>query len=156
MHKKAQQNIKILITIGIIIVLISGSTGYLIGKNSNNKYKNIIDDIYPSPPEEVYSTQGHIIEISENLIIIRTQDFKQFLPEEKIEYIDLTIKINEAQIENLFAEETLNLSSLKIGDYVSINTKENLRESKEATATSILILESLIEINSTKDIQEEY
>ncbi|MEN7982669.1 MAG: hypothetical protein ABFQ65_04435, partial [Nanoarchaeota archaeon] len=118
--------------------------GYFLGKNSVKEYKTAIDELFPKPPEEVFSIGGEIKEISENYLILEIPSFERYLPGQETKFISITVNTNQDTQITEFAftpeseEKTMQLSDLQVGNYINIDSDENIKNKNQITATKII------------------
>jgi len=142
-NKKAQQNLTAIIIISIILIIASGTAGYFLGQNSLKEYKIIVDELFPEPPEEIFSIGGTVLKISDNSFTIETSSLERYLPGKEINSVNIIVNINQDTqiIESDFTleseEKTISLSDLVVGDYIIIDSDENIRNKNQITAKSI-------------------
>lgn len=144
-EKRGQNKIGLFIVIAVILILLSGITGYFLGQNSMKKYKIAFDELYPEQ-QEIFSIGGVIQEISENYFVIEIPSFERNIPGQEINFINITINSNQdTQIyksEFLPESEEIQIvfSDLEIENYVTIEFEENIKDKKEFTASKIIQL----------------
>jgi len=148
---KTTNNYKPVISILIVLILVSGVAGYFVGAEFN-KYKNVVDEFFPLPPDEIYFVAGTIISIDESITLEITSLNERFLPGEKIKTerriinLNSDTKIVKEGFPESFDEEFLDfpeipieLSELKLGDRVFVEASENIKTKKEFTAIKIFL-----------------
>ena len=143
--KRGQINLNAIVLISLILIAASGFGGYFLGKNSMKEYKTAIDEIFPAPLDEIFSIDGTIQEISGDSFKIETSSFERYIPGKERKMILLDVETNQdTQIteSDLFATEELqnieiSISELKIGDYITITSEENIKNKNKFTATTI-------------------
>jgi len=123
-----------------------------------NWWKSQLEVFYPPLPEEIYSISGQITKIEGNAIWIESQiRVSQFplpggkeietreikvnvLPETKIVKIEIP-ETPPLSPEDLFKEVSLKLEDLKVGDQISISSKENIKDKTEIFAERIELIQ---------------
>ena len=152
--KRGQINLNAIILICLILIVVSGAGGYFLGKNSMKEYKTIVDEFFPEPPEEIFSIVGTIQEISGDSFKVETSSMERYFPGKELKTIILTINTNQDTkiLENQLSpsrdiiETTISFSELNIGDYVTINSEENIRDKNQITAEDITKLTGFDEL----------
>jgi len=140
------------IIIAIILIIVIGALGLklglVVGKKSLEseiaQYKKIIDYYFPMF-EETYNVSGKITEIQDNALGVETiiQD-PYVLPDEwKTKIVKVIIgdetKITKFDMETGASIE-LNFSTLKVGDEISANADENIKDKNEFTAKYVELM----------------
>ena len=124
--------------------------------------KSQLETVYPPLTEEAYSIDGTVTEVGDKFLImealIRVSQFP--LPEgkdyerrnirvnvvEETEIFQIEMAENPSLPEENFKKIDLGLKDIKIGDYIMVNSKENIRDKKEITAKEIQIVEGGIHL----------
>lgn len=141
--KRGQQNLTTVIVIALILIIASGIGGYFLGINSMKEYQIAIDEFFPELPDEIFSVGGEIKEISDNFLILEIPSFERYLPGKEMKFISITANTNqdtqiyEYKLTPESEEKIISLPDLEIGDYVTIESNENIKNQKSMTATII-------------------
>jgi uncharacterized protein (UPF0333 family) len=144
-EKKGQEKTGLIVLVAIILILTSGITGYFLGQNSMKEYKIAVDELFPEQ-QEVFSVEGIIQKISENSFVIEIPSFERNLPGQEINFINITINLNQntkivgSEFLPDSEEVQIAFSDLIIGEYVAIESNENIKNKKEFTASKIIKL----------------
>jgi len=148
-NKDNKNKILFIIALAVVFVVASGIIGYFLGQSSMQRYKDIVDELYPESPEEIYSFSGTVLSVSENSLIVKTTEpGRRFLPTEELEYVEMLVNVNEdteivsfslsLNLDGNFQEKTqISLSEISEGDSVSISSSENMVGETEVTAVKI-------------------
>ena len=149
LKSKKRNQIIFIIIIGTAIIFLG--LGIEIGKilNKNKlitEYQKLLDHYFP-PLAEVYTIEGKIIAIKENMIIVEAPNpGKRIILDKKEELVRYNIKIDEnTKITRTEVDVNpkktkitdLSLNDLQKGDTVSIRSKENIIGKTEFTASLI-------------------
>jgi len=131
-NKIHQVNLAPKIIIILLIIIIIGTISYLIVKKPMEQY------------EEIYSVQGTVTDVSSNSLTIETTISKKIPTKELINLINITINIDINTIlvskDDSFDIETqtnIDFSNIIVGDYVLIDSNENIGNVDRFTATKI-------------------
>lgn len=141
------------IIILIILFLVGGvcfKLGFSAGEKSMesvaNQYKKVID-YYFRQPKEVFSLNGKVVEIKDNILTIETTVQNPYvLPEEWKTKTVKVIVTNETDIGRWEIKEgkplriKLGLSDIKINTQISVSAKENIKDKTEFEAKSIELM----------------
>ena len=123
----------------IIIIILAALCVFLNSKML--QYKKLIDYYFPAA-EEMFSISGEITEIQDNVLSVETivQDFRTVPEEWETKIVKITV-IDETRIIKFDVEtgktSEANLSDFKVGNQISANTEENIKDKTEFTAKSI-------------------
>lgn len=139
------------ILIFVVLIIIAGVGGYFIGTEFN-KYKTAFNSFYSEILDEIFSITGTIKAI-DNTITLEISSLENFLPGEEIKTEERIINLNA---ETKIVEQTsleiseqgvldtqevpLELTKLKVGDIIAVETNENIKTKKEFTATKIILI----------------
>lgn len=127
--------------------------------------KSQLETVYPPLQEEVYSIDGTVTEVGDKFLVMEAQiRVSQFpLPEGK-DYERRNIKVNVIEETEIFQTEIvapkvseemplepfekvlLSFEDIKTGDYIMVNSEENIKGKKEITAKEIQIVEGGIHL----------
>ena len=110
-----------------------------------------LEMFYPPLPEEIYSISGKVTKIEGNKISLESSVMvSRFpLPEGKeIEQRIFSVIVNDqtkiSKIEFFLPEEQpeiLSLSDIKVGDEISVNSEEDIKDKEEFVASEIQVME---------------
>ncbi len=137
--------------------------GYVAGQKSSeaeiNNLKSTLATYFLPPPEEVFSLSGTVKEVGNNFIKIEIASFSQYPPPPgasaptemrtvrvgaETAIAEFTFDRNEPPVptgEGVLPQEVpgkkIKLSDLKVGDQVTVEAAENIKNKMEFTATKI-------------------
>jgi len=153
---------QIIIIAIIAIIIIAGicfKLGIIVGKKSLegklSEAQEIIDAYALPVPEEIFSVDGEIKEIKDNIISLEVALFVALpLPnkEPEKEIIRVVVgeetKIVKTEIPEYpleeFKQTEISLTDLRPGNWIYATSEENIKDKKEFTAQSIELTEQLI------------
>lgn len=131
---------KTYLTIAILIIIILAALSIFLNIKML-QYKKLIDYYFPVAGE-MFSISGKITEIQANVLSIETtiQDFHTVPEEWETKIVKITVadetRIIKFDVET--GEQTeVNLSIFKVGNQISANAEENIKDKTEFIATSI-------------------
>ena len=142
-EKRGQEKTGLIVAVAIILILASGITGYFLGQNSMKEYKIAVDELFPQQ-QEIFSVEGVIQQISENSFVIEIPSFERNIPGQEINFINITINLNQNTqiVGSKFLQDSeemqIAFSNLIVGEYVTIESDENIKDKKEFTASKII------------------
>lgn len=151
---------------GIIFIIMGALIGYFLGSDKTSlqnchseldRYKKYIDNTFPPVPDEVFSIGGEIKSIDNDMIVLETVPLDEpIFPGEEpkteerkirigsntkfVRLINLVIPTSEEdKIAEGPQETPIELTDLKAGDFIGVESSENIKSKKEFTATRIII-----------------
>lgn len=132
------------------IVILVGLVGYYIGIifpfSELNIYKNSFEDVnFPFSEEIVLGFTGTIKSIGESIVLeIPPLEERIVNLKDETEIIEQIFLFSEQGVLSLPETTPIELSELKIGDTIIVESDENIKTKKEFTASKIILIKNQI------------
>lgn len=152
---KKSSLIVIAIIVILVVALVSFRLGFTAGKKSLEhkliEAQEIIDYYFPVP-EEIFSVNGEVKEIKDNVISLEITPLEVLpLPgeEAKKEIIKVVIGEEAKIVKSEFPTDPnekvkqveINLDDFETGDWIYVSSEENIKDKKEFTANYIELMQ---------------
>ncbi|HXF44056.1 MAG TPA: hypothetical protein VNK70_01150 [Candidatus Paceibacterota bacterium] len=157
---KSKKTLTIIVALAILAVVfgLGSYAGKSIGRKEMKKELSpLLSYIFPEPPAEIKSLGGKITGIYGATINLEVPDPDDYLPHtdgspRKTETRFVTVNanteiklVNYGKIDGRGAPETrtLKLTDLKVGDAITVESAENIKEAEKFDATKIFLIKYL-------------